>query len=109
MQRQLLMRVHGVASADEALWLEALGVGLVSVVVGEPAEGRGISDDTARQIADRLTSARLCVEPRTEAELSLAEIRRMKAAYVAVPWGRDVSRAWREELAPLGLGWARVR
>lgn len=109
MQRQVLTRVHGVASADEALWLEALGVDLISVVVGEPAGGRVISGDTARQIADRLTRAQLCVEPRTEAEFTLAEARRMKVAYVTVPWGRDVSRPWREELAHLGLGWAHVR
>jgi hypothetical protein len=109
MPRELVIRVHGVVSPDEATWLEALGVDLISVVVGEPAEGRVVSDETARQIADHLTRARLCIEPCPGMDLTPEEVHRMGATLVAVPWGRAVPRAWREALAHLGLGWALVR
>lgn len=109
MPREILIRVHGVVSPDEAIWLEALGVDLIGVVVGEPAEGRIVSGETARQIAGYLTRARLCVEPSANLDLTPDEAHRMGAALVAVPWGREVPRAWREALAYLGLGWALVR
>lgn len=109
MSRELLIRVHGVASLDEARWLEALGVNLIGVVVGEPAAGRIVTGETARRIAGHLTRARLCVEPGAGLELAPDEAHRMGAAVIEVPWGREVPRAWREALARLGMGWALVR
>jgi hypothetical protein len=109
MPREPLIRVHGVVSSDEAAWFEALGVDLIGVAVGEPAEGRVVSAETARQIAGQLTRARLCVELITDLALAPDEAHRMGAGFVTVPWGREVPRAWREALARLGLGWALVR
>jgi hypothetical protein len=109
MLQDLIIRVHGVASSEEAMWLEALGVDLISVVVGEPAKGRVVSGDTARQIARHLTRARLCVEPSADIDLAPDEAHLMGATLVEVPWGRDVPRRWRQALAHLGLGWALVR
>lgn len=109
MSQKLLLRVHGVASPDEAVWLEALGVDLIGVVVGEPAEGRIVSGEATRRIAGHLTRARLCVESSANMDLAPEEAHRMGAAFVEVPWGREVPQAWREALARLGLGWALVR
>jgi hypothetical protein len=109
MPQDLLIRVHGVVSFDEATWLEALGMDLIGVVVGEPAKGRTVSRETARQIAGHLTRARLCVELSANMDLAPEEVHRMGAALVEVPWGPEVPRAWREALAYLGVGWAQVR
>lgn len=109
MSRDWLIRVHGVASIDEATWLEALGVDLISVVVGEPSQGRIVSRELARRIAGHLTRARLCVEASADLDLAPEEAHRMGAAFVEVPWGPEVPRAWREALVRFGLGWALVR
>ena len=109
MPLDLLLRVHGVVSTEEAIWLESLGVNLIGVVVGEPAAGRIVSGETALRIAGHLTRARLCVEPGAGIDLAPEEAHRMGAAFVEVPWGREVPRAWREALAHLGVGWALVR
>jgi hypothetical protein len=105
----LLIRAHGVATRDEATWLESLGVGLISVVVGDSAGGRIVSAETARRVASSLTHARLGVEPWGSAALAPEAALEMGAAIVEVPWGRDVPQAWREALARVGLGWALVR
>lgn len=107
MQEQRLLHVHGVASVDEASELESLGVNLIGVVVGAP-EDRVVSPETARQIAHRLTRARLCVEPENF-DLAPKDVRHMGAAVVAVPWGREVARSWLEALAQADVGWALVR
>jgi hypothetical protein len=109
MKRKPLLRVHGVATLDEAAWLETLGVDLLSVVVGEHASGRIVSGETARKIAGTLTRARLCVEPHADLALGPDEAHRIGASLVEVPWGREVPRAWREALARLGIGWALSR
>jgi hypothetical protein len=96
-----------VATADEASELEALGVNLIGVLVGAP-EDRVVSRETARQIAQRLTRARLCVEP-AGVELAAEDARRMGASVIAVPWGREVARSWLDALAQAHIDWALVR
>lgn len=107
MQGQRIICVHGVATADEASELEALGVNLIGVVVGAP-EDRVVSCETARQIAHRLTRARLCVEP-VGVEITAEDAHHMGAAVVMVPWAREVARSWLDALAQAGLDWALVR
>lgn len=108
MSTKLLTRVHGVASLEEAVWLESLGVDLLGVAVGEHSSKRVLDCEAARKIADKLTRARLCVEP-CSGQLSLEELHRTGASLVAIAWGQEVSRTWREGLAGRGLDWVLVR
>jgi hypothetical protein len=110
MKRGLVIHVQGVASPEEAEQLELLGVDLVGVVVGERTVGRVIGSDDAHAIAAHLKRARLCVEPLGGASaLEAKAAKRMGAQVVQVPWGTEVSRAWRESLAQAGVEWALVR
>jgi hypothetical protein len=107
MEEPRLIRVHGVATADEASELEALGVNLIGVVVGAP-EDRVLSRETAYNIARRLTRARLCVEP-AGVDLTAEDARRMGADVVVVPWGREVAQSWLDALAQADVAWGLVR
>ncbi|WP_434381543.1 hypothetical protein [Melittangium boletus] len=110
MKNGLVMHVHGVASPEEAEQLELLGVDLVGVVVGGRKAGRVMGGDDASAIASRLRQARLCVESLNGTpSLDARAAKRMGAQVVHVPWGTEVSRAWRESLAQEGLEWALVR
>jgi hypothetical protein len=110
MNPRQVIHVQGVASPDEAEQLEALGVELIGVRVGERATGRILGSEDARRISARLKRARLCVEPLGgAAALDAKEARWMGARVVQVPWGQEVPRAWRESLAREGLEWALVR
>jgi len=110
MRNGLVIHVHGVASPEEAEQLEALGVDLIGVVVGEPVSGRVLGRDNARAISARLKQARLCVEPLGgAAALDAKEARRIGARVVLVPWGLEVPQAWRKSLAQAGVEWALMR
>lgn len=110
MKRGLVIHVQGVASPEEAEQFELLGVDLMGVVVGERTRGRVIGSDDAHAIAARLKRARLCVEPLGgPSALEAKAAKRMGAQVVQVPWGTEVSRAWRESLAQEGVEWALVR
>jgi hypothetical protein len=106
---KMLVRVHGVVSREEAIWLEALGVDLISVAMGESASMRTVNRQMAHHIAKSLGRARLCIEPSAAMELAPEEAHGMGASIVAIPWGREVTRAWRVALANRGLEWAQVR
>jgi hypothetical protein len=110
MKRGLFIHVQGVASPEEAEQLELLGVDLVGVVLGERTVGRVIGRDGAHAIAARLKRAQLCVEPLGGASaLEAKAAKQLGAQVVQVPFGTEVSRAWRESLAQVGVQWALVR
>jgi hypothetical protein len=109
MLQELLIRVHGVATLEEAVRLESMGVNLISAVVGAHASERVIGPEAAKRISGALMRACLCVESSSGDLIGPDAARHMGASLVAVPWGRAIPRAWREDLVRLGMSWALVR
>ncbi len=105
----MVITVYGVVSPDEAQQFEVAGANVIGTFLGKQAHGRVVDEATTVAIARSLSSAHLCVEALTGAEIEPEAALRTGARWIQTPWGPPASAEWRYRLAKLGLGWVLAR